>query len=115
MNSYKATFLSDHGYADKTFEAASPEEALKLALQYESETYVCVERFDGPAPIHEILIDDDEGECAHWQSDDFCLRLAAQDLLEAAELVVSRWEQGDLAAAVRQLAAAIAKAKGGAA
>jgi hypothetical protein len=43
------------------------------------------------------------------------LRLAACDLLEAAELVVARWEQGDLAGAVHLLDDAIAKAKGGAA
>jgi hypothetical protein len=47
--------------------------------------------------------------------DDLRLRLAASDLLAAAELVVARWERGDLADAVRELDAAIAKAKGGAA
>jgi hypothetical protein len=40
---------------------------------------------------------------------------AAPELLCAAELVVARWSKGDLADAVRQLDAAIAKAKGGAA
>jgi hypothetical protein len=40
-------------------------------------------------------------------------RLAASGLVDAAELVVARWEQGDLAEAVRKLSAAIAKAKGG--
>jgi hypothetical protein len=44
-----------------------------------------------------------------------CLAFAARDLLDAAELVVARWERGDLAEAVRELSAAIAKAKGGAA
>jgi hypothetical protein len=43
------------------------------------------------------------------------LQLSAPDLLEAAELVVARWEHGDLAEAVRALDSAIAKAKGGAA
>jgi hypothetical protein len=45
--------------------------------------------------------------------DDMRLRLAARDLLGAAEHVVARWEQGDLAKAVRELSAAIAKATGG--
>jgi hypothetical protein len=35
------------------------------------------------------------------------LRLAARDLLDAAELVVARWERGDLGEAVRELSAAI--------
>jgi hypothetical protein len=37
---------------------------------------------------------------------------AAPELLKAAERVVSRWEKGDLAEAVRELDAAIATAKG---
>jgi hypothetical protein len=37
---------------------------------------------------------------------------AAPELLEAAERVVSQWEKGDLAGAVRELNAAIATAKG---
>ena len=40
---------------------------------------------------------------------------AAPDLLEAAEKVIASWESSDLAAAVRQLDAAIELAKGGAA
>lgn len=39
----------------------------------------------------------------------------ADRLLAAAELVIARWERGDLAAAVRELDAAIADAKGEAA
>jgi FixJ family two-component response regulator len=67
-------------------------------------------------PVNEIAIKDaNDNELAVWLDDDLRLRLAARDLLEAAELVVARWEQGDLAAAVRQLDDAIAKAKGGAA
>lgn len=37
---------------------------------------------------------------------------AAPDMLTAAKAVIARWESGDLAAAVRDLAAAIAKAEG---
>jgi hypothetical protein len=40
---------------------------------------------------------------------------AAPDLLECAEAVLASWEKGDLAGAVRQLDAAVANAKGGAA
>ena len=43
------------------------------------------------------------------------LRLAAPALLEAAEKVIASWETGDLAAAVRELNAAVDQAKGGAA
>ena len=64
--------------------------------------------------MNEILVYGPEGnELAAWHDDDLRLRLAARDLLEAAELVVARWSEGDLADAVRQLDAAIANAKGG--
>ena len=38
---------------------------------------------------------------------------AAHALLAAAQRVIANWEHGDLAAAVRQLAAIIAEAEGG--
>jgi hypothetical protein len=38
---------------------------------------------------------------------------AAPELLDAAEQVIANWESGDLAAAVRNLAAAVLTAKGG--
>jgi hypothetical protein len=60
-----------------------------------------------------LVYDADGNEVATWYDADMRLRLAARDLLEAAELVVARWERGDLAGAVRQLDAAITKAKGG--
>lgn len=46
------------------------------------------------------------------RSEDARLIAAAPDLLEAAKLVVARWETGDLAEAVRSLSVAIAKAEG---
>lgn len=49
------------------------------------------------------------GENAH---SDAALITAAPKLLSAAEAVVAAWEQGNLAAAVRELSAAITEAKG---
>lgn len=40
------------------------------------------------------------------------LLFAAPDLLEAADKVLAAWESGDLATAVRELSAAVEKAKG---
>jgi hypothetical protein len=64
--------------------------------------------------IAEIADRDDEGRVAspRQQSANARLIAAAPDLLRAAETVVSRWEKGDLAEAVRYLDAAIATAKG---
>jgi len=44
--------------------------------------------------------------------EDARLLAAAPDLLEAAELVIARWEHGDLAEAARKLGAAIFRARG---
>jgi hypothetical protein len=72
------------------------------------------EPYDESAPVNEIAIWSEQGnDLAVWYDDDLRLQLAARDLLAAAELVVARWERGDLAGAVRQLDAAITKAKGG--
>ena len=43
---------------------------------------------------------------------DGVLTAASPDLLEAAEEVLANWSSGDLAAAVRELDAAVKKAKG---
>ena len=122
MKTFTATFRTDAEFATRDFEAETPEQALALAQKlYADELHT-----DGPSrlwfepyidmTVNEIAVCDVDGnELAAWYDDDMRLRLAARDLLEAAELVVARWEQGDLADAVRELDAAIAKAKGGAA
>jgi hypothetical protein len=48
---------------------------------------------------------------AMWRSADHGLRLFARDLLNAADNVVNRWSGGNLAEAVRQLAAVIGKTR----
>jgi hypothetical protein len=119
MTSYRVYLRSDLQWAMRSFEAPTPEQALELARRFAEEQFdeLDFESYAGcDAPINEIEICDAEGnKLTRWYDDDLRLRLAAHDLLEAAEMVVARWEKGDLAKAVRKLAAAIAKAKGGAA
>lgn len=117
MTTYTVNFASDAEFASRNFDAETPEQALALARKlYEDEpSELWFAPYDG-MDVNEILVYDADGnELAVWYDDDMRLRLAAQDLLDAAELVVARWERGDLAKAVRKLSAAIAKAKGGAA
>jgi hypothetical protein len=116
MKTYTAYFRTDADYAVRDFAAHTPEQALKKARRFlrERPDDLFFERYiDGP-PVNEIAIQADHNELAAWHDEDLCLRLAARDLLEAAEKVVARWKRGDLAAAVRELDAAIAKAKEGA-
>ncbi len=118
MTTYTAYFRTDADFATREIKAATPEQALKKARRFydDDPLDLMFESYDGGMPVNEIAIKDaDDDELAVWQDEDLRLRLAARDLLEAAELVVARWEQGDLAGAVRQLDDAIAKAKGGAA
>jgi hypothetical protein len=117
MTTYTAYFRTDAEFATREIKATTPQQALRKARRfYDDDPFdLMFESYDGGQPVNEIAIHDaDNDELAVWLDDDLCLRLAARDLLDAAELVVARWERGDLAAAVRELDAAIAKAKGGA-
>jgi hypothetical protein len=118
MTTYTAYFRTDAEFGTREIKAATPEQALKKARRlYDDDPLDLMFESYGPGmPVNEIAINDpNDNELAVWLDEDLRLRLAARDLLEAAELVVARWEQGDLAGAVRQLDDAIAKAKGGAA
>jgi hypothetical protein len=64
---------------------------------------------DGVSHIR-ICESGDNETLAKWQSPEHGVRLFAPELLSAAENVVTRWEDGNLAEAVRRLAAVIAKA-----
>lgn len=117
MTTFTAQFCTDGGYATHEIDADTLEQALEKARKIadeEPENLVFMD-YDQVLPINEIGIGDvDCKEFVFWMDDDFRLRLAARDLLDAARQVLKTWEHGDLAGAVRELAAAVAKAEGGA-
>ena len=117
MKTYTAHFRTDADFATREFKAKTPQEALALACEFfdNDPLDLTFASYDGGMPVNEIVIKDADGnERAAWRDDEMRLRRPAPELLEAAQAVVARWERGDLADAVRDLAAAIAKAKGGA-
>lgn len=118
MTTYIAYFRTDAEYATKEIKAKTPKHALAKArkLADESPEDLYFESYDGGFPVNEIAISPEDGgeELAVWFDADLHLRLAASDLLTAARRVIERWERGDLAEAVRDLASAVAKAEGGA-
>lgn len=61
-----------------------------------------------------LIVSEETGENIAVAYDKANARLiaAAPELLEAAQLVIDSWSSGDLAAAVRQLADAVAEATG---
>ena len=116
MNTYNVHFRSYLASGTQEIDAKTPKQALAIGRKIAKErpSSLDLDHYE-TSPINEIEVCDDEDDSlAVWLDDDLQLRLSARDLLEAAELVVARWEQGDLADAVRGLAAAVAAAKGGA-
>jgi hypothetical protein len=94
--------------------SVSPDEALKEAQRLIDADPASFEMFsdgefcDGITQIR-IYESGDNETLAKWQSPHHGLRVFASELLAVAENVVERWEDGNLAEAVRRLAAVIAK------
>ena len=116
MTAYTIHFRNHTAWACHDIEAETPGKALALArkLKAEDRLNLCFEPYDVRSDVNVIVVSDADGnELAFWYDEDMTRGMAARDLLDAAELVVTRWERGDLAAAVRKLSAAITRAKGG--
>lgn len=112
MPTYTAEFHTDAEWASLEIKAPTPETALAKARALDFETLI-FERYEDVHPVNCINVRDaDYNNLAEWQDDELRLRLASPALLEAAEKVIARWESGDLAAAVRELNAAVDQAKG---
>ncbi len=116
MNTYTAYFRTDASYAAHDIEADTPELALAEARKM-ADTHAHALWFVpyDEAPINEIVIEDsDDNELASWQDEDLRLRLAAGDLLSAAEKILDRWQNSDIGEVIHELAVAVDAAKGGA-
>jgi hypothetical protein len=115
MTTYTAHFRGDAEFASHDFEAGTADEALALAIKFNADdsSDLWFEHY-AEMPVNEIVVcDPDENELAVWHSNDLRLRLAAHDLLSAAERILNRWQNGDIGEVIHELAVAVAKAKGG--
>ena len=115
MPDFSVDFRADHHWATETIKAKSAAAALakarRMAARDTDDPWF--EHYESKIEVNEIIIADEAGnELAAWYDEDALLRFAARDLLEAGRGVIASWEQGDLAGAVRALAAAVAKAEG---
>lgn len=114
MTEYLAYFWGEAGCANRYVRAANPKRALILARRIFEDDPDSFE-FEPPVDaklLDEIVIYDSNGNRLEVWCDDECrLRYAAPRLLKAAERVLARWAQGDLAEAVRGLGAAVRLAK----
>jgi hypothetical protein len=121
MTTYTALYHTDADYAEQTFDADTPQQALRLAQAfYDQHTEELIfESYNSGMPVNEIEIADDQGiRLAVWRDDDLRLRLAAADLRDAlvaqnnaAQAVIDAWKTRDLADAVRALDASIQLAR----
>jgi hypothetical protein len=118
MPTYSAQFRTDADFAERTFEADTPEQSLTLAQVFydEHSEDLMFESYDSGMPVNEIEIADDEGtRLAVWQDENMRLRLAARDLLTALEIALERLEisncTGEEDEYIAQAKAAITKAK----
>jgi hypothetical protein len=118
MKTFNVYFRTDQQWGMREIKAATATRALDRArrIAEEKPDSIALADYDSHIPtINEIEVcDEEDSQLIVWHDDDLRLRLHASDLLEAAEKVVARWERGNLAAAVRDLAAVIATAKEGA-
>jgi hypothetical protein len=113
MKTYDITIHTSNAYATFDVEARTPQQALKLARKewYANRDGLDWFQRDDSGMLESISVDDDTLE---WFAPEVELAMSGRDLLDAGQKVIDRWESGDLAEAVRELDAAIAKATGGA-
>jgi len=116
MPTYTAYFRNDTGqHAEHDIDAATPEEALKMARElWQHDPYALeFEENTRPMQLDEIEICGEYDAMALWQSNVLRLRLAAQDLLTVLEAIIDREDAESLFATpvLRQARAAIAKAR----
>jgi hypothetical protein len=114
--SFMATFHTPAGIATELFHAASPEDALQRVRKFVEDGRLSEDQLDPVAEgycVREIVISScDEGDLASWMTFEHRVERAAPRLFGAAEAVIASWEKGDLAAAVRTLAAIVEETKG---
>jgi len=105
---YMATFNTPVGIATELFHATSPEEALQKARKYADDpqlTEVDIEPLEDGSGycVQQITITDDKGQQhAFWQTDEYRLKLAAPNLLQALEkqiaitrAIIDAWNNTD--------------------
>jgi hypothetical protein len=86
MKTYRAEFFTAADYAQRDFEAETPEQALQLARQFYDDNLIELDfhSYDNNAGLDQIQIwDASRGALATWESDDYSLRRAARELLAA--------------------------------
>jgi hypothetical protein len=117
MQTFQVYFRSDAQWGRRDIVAADPAKALEIARKLGEDYPDELDYYEAcDCPINEIEVCDKEyNQLAVWHDDELRVRLAARDLLQAAEKAVSCWRRGGkMASALRDLEIAVAKASEGA-
>ena len=119
MPEYDVIINRENAWAYTTIQAKTPESALKKIQRRiakdEDHSDFDYEHYDAIGLLESICIEHAGKVLLEHTPAEVLVRHHAASLLDAAEEVISNWENGNLAAAVSNLASAVAAAKGGAA
>jgi hypothetical protein len=116
---YDLVINCECAWAHTTISADNPQHALqkiqRRIAKDEDQTDIDYEHYDAIGLLESISIERAGKTLLEYIPPEALVRGHAQSLLAAAEDVICNWDKGNLAAAVSNLASAIAAAKGGAA
>jgi len=91
-NTYRAEFFTCADYANRDFEAGSPQDALQLARKFYDDNLgeLDFRSYDSIEALDQVQIwDRERGVLALWESPDYLVRQAATELLNAIDQAVA--------------------------
>ena len=116
---YDVIINRECSWAVTSVKADNPQHALqkiqRRIAKDEDHTDIDYEHYDAIGLLESISIERASKTLLEYIPPEILVRAHAESLLAAAEDVIRNWEKGNLAAAVSNLASAVAAAKGGAA
>jgi hypothetical protein len=115
---YDVIINRECSWAATNVKADNPQHALQKIqrrIAKDDHTDIDYEHYDAIGLLESISIERAGKTLLEYIPPEVLVRAHAESLLAAAEDVIRNWEKGNLAAAVSNLASAVAAAKGGAA
>jgi hypothetical protein len=106
MKTFIVTFNTETHAAEEQIQAATPEQALSIALKIMATDTDALwfQPFDPNSDIQEISVADEHGnDRCRWLDDDWCFRRVMYSLLEAARELAVATEPRDLAKATTRI------------
>lgn len=106
MKTYEVHVEYNHGYGVASVETETPQEAMDKALELTDADVSYCSHYDVGADFEHVRITDPDetGETlAEWTAPEIAKRAYAEELYEAAKVVIANWGNHDLATSVNNL------------